>query len=434
MSARFLKGFVPLAVMVVCPANAFAHSPMFPDEFRYDPSKGGEGLPRAEWSALSTGGRTVCKNGLAGGYPCRNIDLLAFVPNEEMGNGSRLSDMWGWTDPVTGQEIAIVTQIDGVTFVDVTDAMKPVVLGFLPTADGVAAWRDVKVYRNHAFIVADGSANRRHGLQVFDLTQLRSVSSAPETFTETTRMTDFGNAHNIAINEDSGFAYVVGSNVCGGGLFMVDVSTPAEPTFAGCYSLDGYTHDAQCVIYNGPDSPYLGREICVGYNEDTVTIVDVSDKSNPRKISITGYAGSHYTHQGWFVDSTQSTIVVNDELDERRAGGGTRTYIFDVSDLEAPKLTGVHEATVGAVDHNLYIRDGKVYQTNYRAGLRILSTAKVASGQLEEVAFFDSIPGSDSPQFSGAWSSYIYFDSGNIVFTDVGNGLFVVLPDLADEL
>jgi hypothetical protein len=30
-------------------------------------------------------------------------------------------------------------------------------------------------------------------------------------------------AHNIVINEDSGFAYIVGSNLCGGGLYMVDI-------------------------------------------------------------------------------------------------------------------------------------------------------------------------------------------------------------------
>ena len=421
---------VLLATAVMGPSAAWAHSSMFPDDFRYDPSNGGEGLSLSKLSALSMNARTVCQNGSAGGYPCLNIDLLAFVPRATMGNGSNLSDIWGWTDPVTGQEIALVTHVDGVTFVDVTDGENPVVLGFLPTADGVAAWRDVKVYSDHAFIVADGSANNTHGLQVFDLTQLRSVSSPPVTFSETARMTDFGNAHNVIVNEDSGFAYVVGSNTCSGGLFMVDVSVPTDPTFAGCFSLDGYTHDAQCVIYAGPDSTYRDREICVAYNEDTVTIVDVSDKSNPTQISRTPYAGSEYTHQGWFLDDTHSIILVDDELDEQRNGGPTRTYIFDVQDLDAPAFIGVHQSTVGAVDHNLYVRNGIVYQANYRAGLRILTTENIAAGQLNEIAFFDSIPGSDSAQFSGAWSSYIYFDSGNVIFSDIGNGLFVVDPDL----
>eukprot|EP00666_Eupelagonemidae_sp_cell4sb_P004397 gene4397-575_t len=34
-----------------------------------------------------------------------------------------------------------------------------------------ASWRDAKVYKNHAYIVADVSD---HGMQVYDLTQLRA--------------------------------------------------------------------------------------------------------------------------------------------------------------------------------------------------------------------------------------------------------------------
>ena len=59
---------------------------------------------------------------------------------------------------------------------------------------------------------------------------------------------------------------------------MVDILNPVEPAFSGCFSSDGYVHDAQCVIYSGPDTQYGGREICFSFNEDTLTVVDVSDK------------------------------------------------------------------------------------------------------------------------------------------------------------
>ena len=29
---------------------------------------------------------------------------------------------------------------------------------------------------------------------------------------------------------------------------------PPSPRAAGCFSLDGYTHETQCVIYDGPDT------------------------------------------------------------------------------------------------------------------------------------------------------------------------------------
>jgi len=47
---------------------------------------------------------------MAAGYPCAGIDLLAFVPLKTLGSQLDASDIWGWTDPKTGAEIAIVSE------------------------------------------------------------------------------------------------------------------------------------------------------------------------------------------------------------------------------------------------------------------------------------------------------------------------------------
>jgi choice-of-anchor B domain-containing protein len=409
-----------------------AHSTMFDDNYTFDDTNEG---PSAALLMLfnedfNLAAANLCTNGTANGYPCSNVDLMSFLPKADMGGGTQnLNDIWGWTDPVNGNEIAIVGRTHGTAFVDVTDPENPVHLGFLPSHNnGSDSWRDMKVYGDHAFIVADGGGNSGHGLQVFDLTTLRTVTPGG-TLSETNHLGGFGAAHNIAINEDSGFAYIVGSNQCSGGLYMVDVSTPANPTFAGCFSSDGYTHDVQCVNYNGPDVAYANKEICVAYNEDTITVVDVTNKSAPSQISRTGYTGSQYTHQGWFVDGTHTTVVMNDELDEQRNGQNTTSYIYDMTDLDNPVELGRYTGPTAAIDHNLYSVNGLVFETNYRAGLRILNTDNVTSGQLTEVAYFDTIAGSDSAQFSGTWSNYPYFASGNVILSDIGNGLFVVAPD-----
>ena len=428
---------VLLAVSLSWAADGWAHSPMY-DPYKFDDSNGGESgsaqlrhrLQQLGPASLAAG----CVGGSASGFPCNNVDLQSFLAKADMGaaGSTNLNDIWGWTDPVTGAEIAIVGLTNGTSFVDITDPVNPVYLGKLNSHDGGSgSWRDVKVYNDHAFIVGDGSGNSTHGLQVYDLRQLRNISNPPVTLAETAHLGTFGNAHNIAINEDTGYAYVVGSNQCSGGLHMVDVSSPQNPSFAGCFSADGYVHDTQCVVYAGPDSRYSGREICVGYNEDTITIIDVSNKSNPVQISRTPYAGSRYTHQGWFFDSNHTILIMNDELDESRRGVNTTSYIFDVSDLQSPVELGRYVGPTAAIDHNLYVRDGLVFEANYRAGLRILSADNIAQGQLQEVAFFDVIPNSNSAQFSGSWSSYVYFASGNIIVSDIGGGLFVLLPDYA---
>ena len=145
-------------------------------------------------------------------------------------------------------------------------------------------WRDIKVYQNHAFIVSEASG---HGMQVFDLTELRNISS-PTTFSNTAYYSGFGNAHNIFINEDTGYAYAIGTSTCGpGGLHIVDISTPSIPSKSACVSDPntgrngtGYSHDVQCVVYNGPDTAYVGKEICFGSNETKVWIADLSTKSD----------------------------------------------------------------------------------------------------------------------------------------------------------
>merc|ERR1711976_672880 len=218
-------------------------------------------------------GSVDCVDGLADEYPCENADLLSFTSLEDLGSQGDGNDIWGWTDPITNNEYALMCCEDGTSFVDVTDPTAPVVLGFLPTHTITSIWRDVKVYKNHAFIVAE---SLNHGMQVFDLTQLRDLDGGSiKTLEETAFYGEFGNCHNIVINEDTAFAYAVGTSTCQGGLHVVDISDPTNPEYAGCYWQDVYVHDAQCVIYDGPDQDATGDEICFCYNEDTLTVVNV---------------------------------------------------------------------------------------------------------------------------------------------------------------
>jgi choice-of-anchor B domain-containing protein len=386
-------------------------------------------LPPQDLAAMSG---EPCIDGMAGIYPCNNVDLLAFVPLSEIG-GTNGNDIWGWTDPLTDKEYAIMGRRNGTSFVDISDPYNPVYLGNLPSHNGSnSTWRDIKAYNNYAFIVADSAGS--HGMQVFDLTRLRDVEDPPITFNHDAHYDQFGSAHNLGINEETGFAYAVGIstalNRCNGGLHMIDINTPTNPTFAGCFSDDGYTHDTQCVIYNGPDEDHQGQEICFNSNENTLTIVNVTDKDNPFEVSRTGYAGSGYTHQGWLTED-HHYFLVDDETDEINNGHNTRTYVWDVSDLENPFLTGFHDGRTAAIDHNLYIKGDKVYQANYRSGLNILHIVDLDQAELEEFGFFDIYPTSDSPNFNGAWSNYPYFDSGVIIVSGIEQGLFVL--KLADS-
>ncbi|MFW6088478.1 MAG: choice-of-anchor B family protein [Gemmatimonadota bacterium] len=385
-------------------------------------------------------GEVDCTEGAAAGFECGGVDLVSFVPVADLG-GSRgvdVNDIWGWTDSETGKEWALVGRMDGTSFVDISDPERPVVVANLPMTEGsnAATWRDMKVYEDHVYIVADGAG--QHGVQVYDLTQLRDLdpSDGPVTVEETALYTNVASVHNIVINEETGFAYAVGSGqggeTCGGGLHMIDIRTPGEPTFAGCFAdpstgrqKTGYSHDAQCVVYNGPDEDYQGREICLGANETALSIADVTDKDNPVAISMATYPNVGYTHQGWF-DEEQRYFYMNDELDEMQGlVDRTRTLVWDLADLDDPVLVKEHLGTQPSIDHNLYIRDELMYQSNYMSGLRILDISDRENPV--EVAFFDTVPyGDNSASFGGSWSNYPYFQSGTIVVTSGSEGLFML--------
>jgi choice-of-anchor B domain-containing protein len=369
-----------------------------------------------------------CSDGQAGPFPCRDIDLLAFLSHYEIGGGTG-NDIWGWTDPLTGREYALVGRSTGTSFVDISTPGQPVYLGDLPTKTVSSTWRGIKVFSNHAFIVSEAL---NHGMQVFDLTQLRTVTSPPVTFAESAHYAGFGSTHTLALNTRTGFAYAAGTRTCEGGLHVVDVRTPTSPRAAGCFGLDGYTHEAQCVIYEGPDSFYQGREICFNSNEDTLTIVDATDKLEQVQLSRVGYDGSAYTHQGWLTED-QRYFLVNDEGDETAFHHPTRTWIWDVSDLDAPMITSRYDGPTLSIDHNLYIRGNLVYESNYRSGLRVLDADEVAQGLLREVGFFDIFPVDDQPAYNGAWSNYPFFPSGSVVINGIEQGLFVVKPRVAPQ-
>ena len=367
----------------------------------------------------------TCSGGTADIYPCENVDLLTYLPMSSIGGGEG-NDGWGWTDPLDGKEYVVTGRSSGTSFLDISNPANPIYLGNLPTHTVNSDWRDIKVYQNHAFIVSEASS---HGMQVFDLTQLRSVASPPATFSATAHYAGFTNAHNIFINTDTGFAYAVGTSTCSGGLHMIDISTPTSPTSAGCFSADGYTHDVQCVVYNGPDTTHSGKEICFASNEDTLTIVDVTNKAAPVQLSRTSYAGAAYSHQGWLTPD-HNYFLMDDELDEQQASHNTRTYVWDVQDLDGPTVVGSHDSALPVIDHNLYIVGDLVYQANYQAGLRILRIDDPSTADLCEVGSFDVYPSSNAAAFNGAWNVYPFFPSGVVSISAI-EGLALVQPQVS---
>lgn len=386
-------------------------------------------------------------------FRCHNADLYSFLSHSALGSASgEGSSSWGWTSD-DGREFVAIGQFDGTAFAEINKDGKLIYLGRLPQYSVGSEWREIRTYKNYVII---GSEAVGHGIQIFDLTKLLDIDpKEPVIFDGKKDLTShfntllpLGRAHNVVVNEELGYAAAVGAQPrndsnCRAGLNFFDLSDPANPESLGCASGDGYVHDAQCLVYRGPDKRYQGRDICYGYNEDTLTIFDVTNKANVTNIiARISYEGASYTHQGWVLDTqNQEFLVLDDELDEEDGVGPASdgfpvTFIWDIRDLENPKQTGYFKHPTKSIDHNQYVIDNYIYQSHYGAGLRVLDARSIpedpTGAGVCEAAWFDiypeddSLPGGGAVAFVGTWSSYAFFKSGYIFINTIERGAWVV--------
>ncbi|KAL5867290.1 hypothetical protein ACKVWM_011218 [Pyricularia oryzae] len=401
-----------------------------------------------------------CADGLAAVVPgsandtfrCSNVDFYDFVSHADLGSAQgRGASSWGWTSD-DGREFVAIAQSDGAAFAELTSEGKLWYLGRLPQTPGSEPriWREMKGYKHYLVI---GSEAVNHGVQIFDFKKLLDVEPNNTKLFRQSDLTShwnelpIGRSHNVVVNEEKEYAVAVGAaprnDSCASGLIFIDLKDPSQPFSPGCAGGDGYVHDAQCIVYRGPDQKYNGRDICYGYNEDTLTIYDVSDKNATNIISRTSYEGASYTHQGWVTNTTwQEYLVLDDELDEKDSQPGPNsqrkpvTYFWDIKSLERPRQTGVFRSNVTSIDHNQFVVGKYAFQSNYGAGLRVLDISSLPddpTGEaVKEVAYFDIFPEDDHLEgggdvaFTGTWSSYPFFKSGFIVINTIERGAFVV--------
>jgi len=392
------------------------------------------------------------------------LEFLGQLTNAELGvsrlvftGASFLSDIWGWTSPDSGDEYAIVGSTSGVAFVRVTDPTAPEFLGLVPTTNPDTLrnfWWDIKTYNNHAYWTTEVN---NAGVTIFDLTRLDGLSAAPSDTLLTEDASYHGGgyirAHNISINEDTGFAYLTGVSkdpavdpgFTDEGLVILDLKIdPLAPVEVGqILGID--SHDAQIVSYAGPDTDYAEREIAFVFNggDLEIGIYDVTDKNNILEIATPTHPGASFTHQGWLTEDHRF-LVVGDEEDELFGISDprnpdlpdtARTYFFDVQDLNNPNFVGFFDSPAASIDHNLFVKGDRVYQANYTAGVRVLDISNLAVdvNLVSELAHMDTEPRLPNKNmnhniniFIGPWGVFPFYDSGTIAASDGINGLILM--------
>jgi choice-of-anchor B domain-containing protein len=386
-----------------------------------------------------------CVDGQAGSFACNNIDLLAHIPlNAFSSRPSSANDIWGHVDLNTGDEYALIGLRNGVAVVNVTNPTAPEEVGTISGSN--SAWRDIKVYQYfdtkinawqaYAYATIDSATDY---VTIINLNQLPNSVSLVEKNRVVTKahnvyITNVDHTLNIALPGLTPSLQLIGSNRFSGAFHSYSLTNPATLTaLSANYFGDGYTHDGASfnITDNRKDtqciSPTDSCTIFIDFNEKEMKLWDITDTSATTLLGTGEYndvaKSQQYVHSGWGTEDKQH-IFLHDEFDEKNGGLNSTVRIFSIADLNNPIQVGQWTGPTRAIDHNGFARGNRYYMSNYERGLTILDISDPANPV--DVGFFDTYTPSDNPGFNGAWGTYPFLPSGNILVSDIGSGLYIL--------
>lgn len=333
----------------------------------------------------------------------KNMQLLGNLPYSQ-----NLNDIWGWAD-TNGNEYALVGASNGASIVDVTDPANPKQLFFVPGP--VTTWRDLKTWKHYCYVTNENQNGG--GLAIIDLQYL---PDSIKTYTwKGSGNVNFESAHNLYIDE-KGYAYIFGADYSAGGAIIVDLnSNPTNPSVATVYD-EAYLHDG---FVRG--DTLWGAELYNGW----FSAVDVSDK-NPSTIPASKIMATHptpdnFTHNVW-PSEDGDYLFTTDEVSDAYIGA------YDVSDLSNIKEVDRIQSSPGqnVIPHNTHYLNGFLITSYYRDGVTIMDAEH--PDNLVLTGYYDTSPLSGNG-FNGCWGVYPYLPSGNIIASDIENGLYILGSD-----
>jgi choice-of-anchor B domain-containing protein len=328
-----------------------------------------------------------------------NTILLSHVNYQQL-HQANLNDVWGYVDE-TGKEYAIVGTTEGTSILDVSDPTSPIEIFWIAGSSSI--WRDPCVHGDYAYVTTEAN----DGLLIIDLSPLPSSSVLPTSTYFGTTTPQLLSAHTCFVDEN-GFAYVFGSNRGNGGALILDVQTnPMQPTEVGFFD-NWYVHDG--FVRN--DTMFLAH-----ISDGFVSLVDVSDKANPILLG-TKNTPNNFSHNIWPSDDGQ-TVFTTDEV------SGAFLAAYNISDpqniVEIDRIQ--NSPGQGVIPHNAHVRGNHLISSYYSDGIVVHDITY--PDNMVKVAEFDTYP-TQTSGFDGCWGVYPFLPSGNLLASDITEGLFII--------
>lgn len=317
---------------------------------------------------------------------------------------SRYNDVWGTV--VNGLEIAIVGSTEGVHFIDVTDPTNPTELAFVEgKAVGVnLVHRDYHSYNGFLYTVADEGPS---SLQIIDMNNL---PNSVEVIYDSTDL--LIQSHNVFIDTTNQILYACNGN--GFELQLIDIADPANPVSLASYNGANLPVSQIHDMYVRDGIAYLNSAFQGLY------VMDFTIPTMPVLLgSMTDYPQSGYNHSGWLSDDGEHYYL----CDETHGMDVKTVSVADLSDISVTALFNA-ESNNEQIAHNAIVTGDLLYVSYYYDGLQVFDVSDPDNPVRK--AFFDTFDGVSDGGFQGAWGVYPLLPSGNILLSDMNNGLFVI--------
>jgi len=309
------------------------------------------------------------------------------------------SDVWAYTAN-DGSEYAIMGDVTGVSIVAVP-SLEVVAHIDGPTEDDMFFHRDIKTYGAFAYVVSE-NLGQSAGLQIIDLRGLPHHAHEAAVM----RGTDdqLVSSHNLSIDTEAGFAYVLNSS--NDGVIVLDLADPVEPVEVGFIRVDDL-HD----VYARDNRVWIAEG-----RVPTFSVWDLSDKANPTLETRVTVPNAGYVHNIWPTDDGAFALTTEETVDKT-------VKVWDLSDTENPTLVG-NWLGGSRLAHNVQIQGDYAFLSHYASGVYVLDITDIEHPA--EVAHFDTFADNDDAAFYGNWGVSLPSPGGYLYASNLEGQLTVL--------
>ncbi len=323
------------------------------------------------------------------------------------------NEIWGLAR--NGHEYAVIGSTAGTHFIDVTEPSTPTEAFFLPGASNgpQIIHRDYHDIGDYLYAVADEGAS---SIQIIDVSQLPDTIQVIYDSAE-----QLARAHNIFIDEANARMYTFatkGGTSSYSAMRIYDIADPLNTQLLGNYGALGGVNIGH--VHDGYVRDHIAFLNC---GNNGFAIVDCTDPTNLELLNFlypTNYPQAGYNHSGWLNDACTHYYMADENW-----GRDMKTLdVSNVRDIQVKNTFDAGSDSQFSIPHNQVVACDYLYVSHYYDGLQIYDISVPALPR--RVAYYSTSQLPHQRNYEGAWGVYPFLPSGNILVSDMQQGLFVL--------